>query len=56
MKNALWHLFRAFCTDGKDKRKKWKENEEEKQKEGKWGKEKRRGKENILCHKLCKAL
>ena len=50
MKNALQHLFRAFCTDGKDKRKEWKE------KEGKWGKEKRRGKENILHHKLCSAL
>lgn len=44
MKNALWHLFRAFCTDGKDKRKKWKENEEKKQKEGKWGKERKEGK------------
>ena len=27
MKNALQHLFRAFCTDGKDKRKEWKEKE-----------------------------
>lgn len=41
MKNALQHLFRAFCTDGKDKRKEWKENEEEKQKEGKWEREKK---------------
>ena len=41
MKNALQHLSRAFCTDGKDKRKEWKENEEEKQKEGKWEREKK---------------